>query len=118
MTVSDIAPTASVVKSLDSLLCSTVRYQVKVNNLDVAEALTLSALNDDQFGSITTVHDHVLATTCTVPQTIATSGNYTCTFDAGFCGGTHTNTVTGTLNDSENNTISPTGGVTVNVSAQ
>jgi hypothetical protein len=64
------------------------------------------------------VHDHVLATTCAVPQTIATSGNYTCTFDAGFCGGTHTNTVTGTLNDSENNTISPTGGVTVNVSAQ
>ena len=118
VTVSDVAPTASVVKSLDSLLCSTVRYQVKVNNLDDAEALTLSALNDDQFGSITSVHDHVLATTCAVPQTIAASGNYTCTFDAGFCGGTHTNTVTGTLNDSENNTVSPTGGVTVNVSAQ
>jgi hypothetical protein len=118
VSITDVAPTATVVKSLDGLACADVNYRVKVNNTDGAEALTLSALVDSGFGSITSVHDNVLATNCAVPQTIAVGGNYECTFRAHFCGGSHTDTVTATLNDNENNTISPaSNGLTVNVNA-
>jgi len=116
--ISDVPPAAQVIKSLDSLQCAIVRYGVRVNNTSSAESLTLTALLDNTYGSITTVHDAVVATTCTVPQTIAASGSYTCTFDARFCGGSHTDKVTGTLNDNENATISPeSNSLTVNVNA-
>ncbi len=105
VSITDVAPTASVVKSLVSLACSDVNYRVRVNNTDTAEALTLTALSDSGFGSITSVHGDVLATSCTVPQTIAAGGNYECDFRAHFCGATHIDTVTGTLNDDESTSI-------------
>ena len=117
--VSDVLPTASVVKSLNSLQCAIVRYGVRVNNLDPVESLNLSALSDNGFGDITTVHGDVVATTCSVPRSIAVTGNYTCTFDAKFCGSSHTDKVTGTLNDNDGNTINQdSNSLTVNVSAQ
>ena len=116
--IADVAPNASVVKSFDSLRCATVRYGVRVNNLDPAESLNLSVLTDDTFGSITSVHGDVVATTCAVPQTIAVGGNYPCTFDAQFCASSHTDKVTGTLNDNDGNTVSrDSNELTVNVSA-
>jgi len=118
--ISNVAPTATVVKSLVSLACADVNYRVRVNNTDSAESLTLTALSDNGFGSIASVHDSVLSTTCSVPQTIAASGNYECDFRAHFCGGSHTNTVTATLNDNDGSAvINPhSNSLTVDVSAQ
>jgi hypothetical protein len=102
--------TATVTKSVVSTTagCATVRYGVDVQDTSAAgsdETVTLSALNDSAFGSITSVHDSVLGTTCgiatnvsglgtlsgssgagTLSTTIAVGGHYTCQFDAQFCG--------------------------------
>lgn len=56
------------------------------------EVETLSALSDSSFGSLTSVHDNVLRTDCSVTQTIPVGGSYKCTFDAQFCSGVDTNT--------------------------
>lgn len=120
--ITDVPPAALLTKSLDSLRCATVRYKVKVENTDTAqENLTLTALNDSTFGSITSVHDNVKATTCSLGTGVTVpygpTNAYECTFDGYFCGASHSNIVTGTLNDNEGNTVSPTGNVTVDVSA-
>lgn len=116
--IADVAPSALVIKSLNSLRCATVRYAVQVNNTGTSESLTLSALNDSGFGALTSVHGDVEATTCSVPQTIAAGGSYNCTFDAKFCGASHTDTVTGSLNDNEGTAINrDSNSLTVNVNA-
>jgi len=116
--VTDVAPTANVVKTFVDLACADVNYRVRVNSSDSAESLQLSALSDSGFGSLTSVHDNVLSTTCSVPQTIAAGGYYECDFRAHFCGGSHTDTVTGTLNDNESGTINPvSNSLSINVSA-
>lgn len=115
--ITDVPPTAIVLKSFGSLLCSTVRYTVEVKNTSPTDALTLAQLIDSSFGDVMTVHDGVLATTC-APTSIPVGANSTCTFDAQFCGGTDTDTVTATLDDGEGNTIKPPSNtLTVNVSA-
>jgi len=81
--ITDVPPSALVTKALDSLQCATVRYKVDVKNTDSAEALTLTTLTDNTFGSITSVHDAVDATTCVVPQTIASGA--TCEPNRGAC---------------------------------
>jgi hypothetical protein len=111
--------------------CATVRYSVDVHNTSASgtdETLSMSALNDDAFGSVTSVHGSVLGTTCgvasgvgtltgsagagTLPKSIAVDGHYTCQFDAQFCSAvdgqtciSHTNTVTGTLTGDEGETV-------------
>ena len=125
--ITDVAPTAAVVKSLVGLACADVNYRVRVDNTDASESLTLTALSDSGFGSITSVHGDVLGTNCgvaaptgpgTLPATIPVGGSYECDFRAHFCGGSHTNTVTGTLNDNEGGTINPqSNSLTANVSA-
>lgn len=108
----DAPTTATVKKGFDSTLaaCATVRYNVEVDNTSGADEVeTLSALNDSSFGSITSVHNDVLATTCTnLPQTIQPGSNYKCTFDAQFCSAVdaqtciqHANTITSTLKGDE-----------------
>jgi hypothetical protein len=117
--ITDVPPDGTVTKSLDGLLCAVVRYKVKVtNNKPSADTLTLSALSDDQFGSITSVHDDVVGTSCSVPRSVGATP-YECTFDAYFCGGSHTNKVTATLNDNDSNTAQPaeSNSLTINVGA-
>jgi hypothetical protein len=124
--IANVPPTATVIKAFDSLQCAIVRYKVDVQNTDTVESLTLSALTDNTFGSLTSVHDDVVATTCVVPQTLTANDGaaggtdeYTCTFDAKFCATSHTDKVTGTLNDNDGNTIDQQSNeVTVNVSGQ
>jgi len=120
--IADVPPTALVTKSLDSLQCATVRYKVGVKNTDSVESLTLTTLTDNSFGSITSVHDAIDATTCSVPQTIVSGDTYSCTFDATFCdASSHTDKVTAKLhdNDNPNTDVSfDSNSVTVNVSAQ
>jgi hypothetical protein len=138
--IKDVVPTAKVTKTFDSLQCSTVRYAVKVENLDTAESLTLTALNDDKVGGngdLTSLHNNVLGTTCGVTgpglgtmsglsgsgalSTIAVSGNYSCKFDAKTCTtGQQTDVVTATLHDNDNtanSTITPNGSATVTITA-
>jgi hypothetical protein len=138
VSIKDVLPTAAVTKTFDSLQCATIRYAVKVDNTDPAESLTLTALNDDKVGGngdLTSLHDNVLGTTCGVtgaglgtmsaltgagalPKSIATSGSYSCKFDAKTCtSGQQTDVVTATLNDNENNTTTPSGSATVTVNA-
>jgi len=104
---SDAPAAATVEKTANATIaaCATVRYGVEVDNTSGAdEAETLSVLTDSSFGSLTSVHDHVLATTCSVTQSISPAGKYTCTFDAQFCSAVdastciqNTDTVTATL---------------------
>ena len=117
VSIAGVAPTANVTKTFNSLQCAVVRFHVKVENTDLVEPLALTALSDTPFGSITTVHDDVLGTTCGVPAglgtlagalgagvlpaSIAVSGNYQCDFDAYFCSSSNTNTVTAKLTDND-----------------
>ena len=117
--ITNVAPSANVVKSLDGIACADVDYRVKVYNTDSAEAITLSSLTDSVFGSITSVHGNVLSTSCQVPQTIA-AGNtpYECTFRAHFCGGSNTDKITASIGDNESGSKSEdSNSVTVSVCA-
>ena len=53
VTIQDVTPTAAVTKTVQGAACAVVRYGVTVENTDAVDPLTLSALNDDQFGDIT-----------------------------------------------------------------
>lgn len=116
VSIRDVKPTAAVTKTVDALVCGTVKFKVKVENTDTAEALTLSSLSDDLFGNIATpgaLGGKVVKTTCVVPQTIASSDKYECAFEAMICSFPSTDTVTGTLSDNDSNTITPSGTATV-----
>ncbi len=109
-------PEASVVKSYVQLLCSTVRYGVNVANNSVTQALQLTALVDSNYGDLMTVHDSVLATTCS-SAAIPVGGSYACTFDATFCGGSETDTATATLGDGEGVITRTSNALTVTATA-
>lgn len=79
-----------------------VVYNVAVNNNSVVDTLTLSSLTDNKFGDITVVAGNVLSTTCAVPQNIAPSGNYTCSFVGRIITtGTHNNRLDGAATDDD-----------------
>ena len=104
-----------------SATCSVdVTYQVVVSNNSTIDTLTVDKLTDDKFGDITTMHDDVISTTCKTGGTIATSGNYTCSFvgriTSNSCDFTHTDTVTGDVTDDDNVSSSPSDSATVTVS--
>jgi hypothetical protein len=115
VTISNVAPTASVVKSLDSLACADVNYRVKVTNSDQGDtSITLTSLIDNQFCDLTVVSTNtdpnakkVLATTCAVPQTLTKGGTpYECTFKAHFCAASDTNLITAIVGDNEGGSAS------------
>jgi len=76
-----------------------VTYTVVINNTsEPGDPVTITSLNDNVFGNISGQG------TCSVPQTIAVAGSYTCTFTkniSGNAGGSHVNTVTATGADDE-----------------
>jgi hypothetical protein len=118
--VTNAPPTALVIKSLDSMQCSIVRYKVEVKNTSLAGTLELKALTDSSFGDLLTAHDNVVATTCAICATtsIASTARCTGTFDAKFCGGKDIDTITATLNDGQGNEVQPKSNtLTVNTSA-
>jgi hypothetical protein len=105
----DVAPSASLVKTPTGAL---VTFEVVVTNDSSAEELTLDALSDDVFGDVTRVQQDVIERTdCAVPQTLARSGqegdSYRCSFDAWVGSSPHTDTVTGTVSDDEDNVVRP-----------
>jgi hypothetical protein len=134
VSITDTPANASVVKSLVGIACADVNYGVKITNTDAGDAsITLSAIDDDTFGSLTSVPapvapvpaNTVLSTTCSVPQTIAKAdathtGVYECSFKAHFCGGSHQNTVSVKVHDDDNpgtDLIKSSNTLTVNVNA-
>jgi hypothetical protein len=113
-------PSAAATKAFVELLCSEVRYSYTAVNTSDTQALTLTSLVDSAFGDLFAAHDDVLATTC-APVLIPVGGSSTCTFDARFCGGSHSNSITGTLDDGAGtvlttvtNTVTVTAAATAN----
>lgn len=88
-----------------------VQFTLAVANTSAAEAITLSALTDSRYGTLTTVGGAVTATTCAVPQTLAPAGQpnatYQCTFTTLLTGapGTYANTVQATVSDDDGGTL-------------
>jgi hypothetical protein len=114
----DVPPAASLSKTATMVVTT---YDVKVTNDSSAEALSLDALNDDQFGDITIIDGvTILSSTCFVPQTLEPNDGlpggldeYTCTFDAKVSTSPHTNILTGTVSDNEGGEVTPSDSATV-----
>ena len=118
----DALPNIAVLKTANPLILplagGSVTYTVQVTNNLTKETFILDTLDDDIFNDITTTgHDGISATTCSLPQTIAISGSYSCTFDAtlgvGTDGSTHVNTIIASGLDPEGNPGSDTDPATV-----
>jgi hypothetical protein len=121
VTITDISATPTLDKTAQSATCRVdVTYQVVVSNPSTIDTLTVNALNDNTFGSITTAHDNVISTTCATGGTIVPGGNYTCSFvgrvTSSSCAVSHVDTVTGTVTDDDGVVSMPSDSATVNVS--
>jgi hypothetical protein len=123
---SDVASSATLDKTVTS---ADVTYQVVVTNTSAKDALTLTKLCDDRFGDISSgatsspacpakTGTGVLVpgtTTCpSLPTSIAVGGHVTCTF-VGRITSSNTDTVKGTLNDNDGNTLEPSDSATVTI---
>jgi hypothetical protein len=107
----NVPPAASLIKTA---MAATVTFKVVVTNNSDAEALTLSALIDDQFGDITKLSEVITRTTCSVPKDIAVGSSYMCDFDAKVNTSPHTDTVTGIVSDNDGSTpVEPSDSATV-----
>jgi hypothetical protein len=131
VTITDVSAAPSLAKDAQSATCSVdVTYQVVVSNNSAIDTLTVNSLNDNKFGNITTAHaagggfEQVVSTGCATGGTIATSGNYTCSFvgriSDSSCDFTHTDILTGGVTDDDGVQSSPSdnASVTVTFSAQ
>ncbi|MGP8306655.1 hypothetical protein [Vibrio sp. YIC-376] len=94
-----------------------VQYTVDITNNSIFAVVTIDTLVDDIFGDITSSgHDGITSTTCSVPFDIAAGATETCTFNATITaqGGTeHTNTVTASGYDENENPMSDDDDATV-----
>jgi len=115
----NVVPNADLTKNATMAV---VTYQVMVTNKSDAEALTLDALVDNQFGDITEVaNPKITDTSCVTSQTLQPSGQvgdtYNCWFKATVDCSPHTNTLTGDVNDDDGSvTIKPNDNATVTLS--
>jgi hypothetical protein len=113
VTVVDVKPKVVVDKSVSPGKVAApggpVTFTVGVTNPSL-EPVTLTALVDDKFGPLGGKGS------CTLPQTIAPAGRYSCAFTesvTGDAGGSHVDTVTGTARDNENNEVTDEASATV-----
>ena len=115
----NVGNTPSVTKTAQATAnCSVdATYQVVVSNASEVDTLTVNSLSDDQFGSLTSIHDNVISTGCSVPSEIATNSNYTCSFvgriASNNCELTHKNTVTADVTDDDGVNSKPVDDATV-----
>jgi uncharacterized repeat protein (TIGR01451 family) len=123
--ITDVYNAPSVAKTAKSTAnCSVdVTYGVVVSNNSEVDKLTVNSLNDDKFGDLTSKHDAVISTGCSVPQLIDTNKNYSCEFvgrinsGSETCAINHTNTVTADVTDDDGKNAKPTDSADVSVSA-
>jgi hypothetical protein len=96
-----------------------VTFTVSVTNSPSFSSVTIDTLNDDVYGDITQVQGEISSTDCSVPQTIAIDGTYTCMFTAsvsGNAGDTETDTVTASgTNDTTDAAVSDSDDATVTI---
>jgi hypothetical protein len=104
VTITDVLPAITVTKTASPTSIDEpggpVSFTVRVDNTGTAEPVTLTTLSDDIHGDIDGQGD------CSVPQTIAASGFYQCSFTVtvnGNAGDSETDTVTATAEDDETN---------------
>ena len=115
VTIKDVvSPDPTLTKTAKSFVAD-VTFEVVVTNNSTLDALTLTSLSDVPFGSVTTIHDNVVSTTCSVPQTIAASSNYTCSFVGRINTSPHTDTVTGNMLDDDGKAFTKSDDATVTV---
>ena len=114
VTITDVLPTASVTKAASPEELpepgGDVTFSVDIENTGTAKSLTLTSLVDDIHGDLNGQGD------CSVPQVIAAGATYSCSFTVavnGNAGDTETDTITATLTDNEENSITPQGSATV-----
>jgi hypothetical protein len=114
----------SLTKTVSNTQCQIdVTYSVVVTNGSAQDVLTLNTLSDDKYGSITSAHPAdpvnnlgaVINTNCAVPQTIAPSGNYSCSFVGRItsCDQTLMDVVTATATDDDGANYTVTGTATI-----
>ena len=87
-------------------------FSVNVHNDSSVDAVTLESLTDDLYGDLAGLG------TCSVPQTIAPGGDYSCSFTGSFLGSpgdSQTDTVTASGTDDDNAPVSQTGSATVSI---
>ena len=91
-----------------------VTFTVLVQNTGPV-TLSLTTLNDDQFGDLSTT-TNISSTTCLLPQALDVAEIYTCSFQAfvtGDVGSPHTNTVTATGVDGSDHSTTDSDDATV-----
>jgi hypothetical protein len=121
----DVEQPPTVTKTVGNQQCQIdVQYNIVVTNGSAQDTLTLQTLSDDKYGIITATHaatgsvGAVITTDCAVSQTIAPSGNYSCSFVGRMtsCDATLTDIVTAGASDDDGAGYSVTGTATIVVS--
>lgn len=124
--VTDVQTDPEVTKTATAVGCSIdASYRVVVTNPSKVDVLTVNALTDDKFGSITGTHpasigiEEVVTTDCAAGSTINPLGNYSCTFTGRVvspsCDINHVNTVTAATTDDDGQSASDTDTARVTV---
>ena len=107
MTITNVAPAASLTKTVES---AKVTFKVVVtNNSNPQDPIKLNSLVDTVNGvstSLTAPGGPILSTTCATGGSIPPGQSYTCTFEA-LVTDSQTDTVTGKLKDDDNADVSP-----------
>ena len=101
VTILDVLPLASLTKDVTKVV---VTYKVVVTNDSPDEDVYVDALNDDKFGDL-----DGQGTCVATGQALAKGESYTCTFEKTLTAADvpHTDTVTGTVSDNEDNDVTP-----------
>ena len=111
--VADVRPSGTLTKTATPAAVpepgGEITYTVEVANGSAAEELYLTELYDDVHGDITDdTNPDIVSTDCSLPQTIAVGGSYSCEFSAlhfGAVGETQTDYVFGRLEDNDGNDL-------------
>ena len=116
VTVTDVLPTITITNNASPTSTSEpgglITFTVQVNNTGTVESVDLTTLIDDVHGNLNGQGD------CALPQSIATSSFYQCSFTAtvnGNPGDSEINTVTATAVDDEANSTNDNDSATVTV---
>lgn len=112
--ITNVSSSISVTKNADPTGApepgATVTFTVQIDNTSTTDAVSITSLTDDVQGNLNGQG------TCSVPQAIAVSGSYSCTFTAtvsGSIGDTETNTVTASGTDDDGDPVSGDDDATV-----
>jgi uncharacterized repeat protein (TIGR01451 family) len=101
-----------------STASAVITFAVQLDNISLADAVTLDRLVDSSYGDVTTPGAGLLATDCIVPQTLPSGGQYRCRFSAligGAVGNEHSNQLTAFATDDDNSPLQAQATATVTV---